>query len=434
MIEPGRLLRLQRLLGNRVVSNLMAGGGGAMSPQRARARVRGSTQPVPEERSPVHDAVGRGGGRGLDPRIRATAEAFLGEDFGSVRLHSDARSTESVEAAAYTVGEDIVIHPDHFAVGTLATDRLLAHELSHVAQQRSGPVAGPPAPGGIRISDPSDRFEREADANARELTPLIARVMSGGAPPTPPDVERHTHISRTASMVNVQRGKKKKKSADGEKEKEKEKEHDTGPTVTTIAAHHPVEFEPPESAKYLAEPRWRAVFVKWLLSVGDWREVGLDPKLLDLYVQLQLASESEAPDYEEFARKIIASESGPVALHSLLGITGKRLGQEGAPLSVEDVKVLLEQGGDTRKRAVLKFYDVLEARVRSVFGASFVCGRGPMRASPRCRCKSSGRPRAAGCRKSKNDEGADRRASARRCDFAMIVGGIGVTPSLPPAA
>lgn len=242
MIEPGRLLRLQRLLGNRVVSNLMAGGGGAMSPQRALARVRGSTQPVPEERSPVHDAVGRGGGRGLDPRIRATAEAFLGEDFGSVRLHSDARSTESVEAAAYTVGEDIVIHPDHFAVGTLATDRLLAHELSHVAQQRSGPVAGTPAPGGIRISDPSDRFEREADANARELTPLIARVMSGGAPLTPPDVERRTHISRTASMVNVQRGKKKKKSADGEKEKEKEKEHDTGPTVTTIAAHHPVEI------------------------------------------------------------------------------------------------------------------------------------------------------------------------------------------------
>ena len=169
-------------------------------------------------------------------------------------------------------------------------------------------------------------------------------------------------------MVNVQRGKKKKKSADGEKEKEKEKEHDTGPTVTTIAAHHPVEFEPPESAKYLAEPRWRAVFVKWLLSVGDWREVGLDPKLLDLYVQLQLASESEAPDYEEFARKIIASESDPVALHSLLGITGKRLGQEGAPLSVEDVKVLLEQGGDARKRAVLKFYDVLEARVRSAWG------------------------------------------------------------------
>ncbi len=172
----------------------MAGGGGAMSPQRALARVRRSAEPVPEKRSPVYDAVGRGGGRGLDPRIRATAEAFLGQDLGSVRLHSDARSTESVEAAAYTVGEDIVIHPDHFAVGTVATDRLLAHELSHVAQQRSGPVAGTPAPGGIRISDPSDRFEREADASARELTPLIARVMSGGAPLTPPNVERHTHV------------------------------------------------------------------------------------------------------------------------------------------------------------------------------------------------------------------------------------------------
>lgn len=377
MIERGGLLSLQSLLGNRVLSNLMAGGGGAIGPQRALGRARDSAEPVPEERSPVYDAIGRGGGRGLDPRIRATAEAFLGQDFGSVRLHSDARSTDSVEAAAYTVGEDIVVHPDHFAAGTLATDRLLAHELSHVAQQRSGPVAGTPAPGGIRISDPSDRFEREADANARELTPVIARVMSGGAPLAPPNVERHTHISRTASMVNVQRGKKGKRRGDGEKEKEKEKEHDTGPTVTTIGAHHPVEFEPPESAKDLVDPRWREVFVVWILGVGNWREVGLDPKLVDLYLQLDLASAFGEPDYEEFARKILASESDARALHSLLGITGTRLGQEGASLSVEDVRVLLEKGGDGRKRAVVKFYDVLEARVRITWGVFRMWARSP---------------------------------------------------------
>jgi Domain of unknown function (DUF4157) len=369
MIEQGGLLSLQRLVGNRVLSNLMAGGG-TMGAQRALGRARDSAESVPDERSPVYDAIGRGGGRGLDPRIRATVEAFLGQDFGSVRVHSDARSTESVDAAAYTVGEEIVIHPDHFAVGTLATDRLLAHELSHVAQQRSGPVAGTPAPGGIRISDPSDRFEREADANARELTPLIARVMSGDAPRTPPNAERHTHVSHTASLVNVQRGKKGKRRGDGEreKEKEKEKEHDTGPTVTTIGAHHPAEFEPPESANYLVDPRWREVFVVWILTVGDWHEVGLDEKLVDLYLQLDLASAFGEPDYKVLAEKILASEADAVALHSLLGITGTRLGQEGAPLSVEDVRVLLEKGGEGQKRAVLKFFDVLEARVRITWG------------------------------------------------------------------
>ena len=51
----------------------------------------------------------------------------------------------------------------------------LAHELTHVVQQRSGPVDGTSAPGGIKVSDPSDRFEREAAANAE-------RVMSAPGP------------------------------------------------------------------------------------------------------------------------------------------------------------------------------------------------------------------------------------------------------------
>jgi hypothetical protein len=41
-----------------------------------------------------------------------------------------------------------------------------------VVQQRSGPVDGTDAGGGVRVSDPSDRFEREAVATAD-------RVMSG---------------------------------------------------------------------------------------------------------------------------------------------------------------------------------------------------------------------------------------------------------------
>ena len=163
-------------------------------------------------------------------------------------------------------------------------------------------------------------------------------------------------------------------------------------------------------------------------------EVGLDPSFWTwVSGSFKLASEYEAPDYGEFARKIIASESDALALHMLLRITGSRLGQEGASLSVEDVRVSLEQGGDGEKRAVLKFYDVLEARVRSTWGVFRMWAR-TLRASPRCRSKSSDRPRAAGWQESRSDEGADRRASARRCDFPMIAGGIGVTPSLPPAA
>ena len=43
---------------------------------------------------------------------------------------------------------------------------VLAHELSHVVQQSQGPVDGSDAPGGIRVSSPSDRFERSAEETA----------------------------------------------------------------------------------------------------------------------------------------------------------------------------------------------------------------------------------------------------------------------------
>ncbi len=48
---------------------------------------------------------------------------------------------------------------------------MLAHELAHVLQQRRGPVAG--TGDKVRISDPADRFEREAQATAQRALRTI---------------------------------------------------------------------------------------------------------------------------------------------------------------------------------------------------------------------------------------------------------------------
>jgi hypothetical protein len=85
-------------------------------------------------------------------------------------VHVDARSAESVQAKAYTVGEEIVVHPRHYDPVSPPGRQLLAHEAVHVVQQRSGPVSGTPIGGGIAVSDPSDRFEREAEATVRDVT------------------------------------------------------------------------------------------------------------------------------------------------------------------------------------------------------------------------------------------------------------------------
>ncbi len=66
-------------------------------------------------------------------------EPRFGHDFSRVRVHSDAAAAESardVNARAYTVGRDIVFGEGDYALGTNDGQRLLAHELAHVVQQR----------------------------------------------------------------------------------------------------------------------------------------------------------------------------------------------------------------------------------------------------------------------------------------------------------
>jgi Domain of unknown function (DUF4157) len=169
-----------------------------------------------EEPSPVHDVIGSGGGQPLDSAVRADMEARLGHDFGDVRVHDDTRAAESakaVNAHAYTVGPNIVFQRDHYDPSSEAGRVTLAHELTHVIQQRSGPVDGSPAPGGIRVSDPSDRFEREAAANAERvmsapaLAPAVAADSGASslAPPVQRQEEEQEEEAPTAQGTFVQR-------------------------------------------------------------------------------------------------------------------------------------------------------------------------------------------------------------------------------------
>ena len=119
-----------------------------------------------------------GGGSPLDVDTRTDMESPLGHDFGDVRVHTDSRahdSAQAVNAHAYTVGSNVVFQRDKYDPSSTEGKTMLAHELTHVVQQRSGPVDGTPTGGGVQVSDPSDRFEQEAAANAD-------RAMSAPAP------------------------------------------------------------------------------------------------------------------------------------------------------------------------------------------------------------------------------------------------------------
>ena len=95
------------------------------------------------------------------PCSRAAMEHFLGGDFSGVRVHHGAHVTR-LGALAYTQGDEIHFAPGEYRPGTTDGDRLLGHELVHVAQQRAGRVRA----GGGEASVVDDA-QLEAEANER---------------------------------------------------------------------------------------------------------------------------------------------------------------------------------------------------------------------------------------------------------------------------
>ena len=123
----------------------------------------------------VHEVLSSAG-RPLDAQTRTFFESRFGQDFSRVRVHSDARAAESataVNAHAYTVGHDVVFAAGRYAPQTGEGQRLMAHELTHVVQQRDGRASAQAA----SVSTPGDRFEREADSVADALTQGAARQV-----------------------------------------------------------------------------------------------------------------------------------------------------------------------------------------------------------------------------------------------------------------
>jgi hypothetical protein len=167
-LRPSTVQGLQQTAGNAAVT----------------AMIQRRLAPTEEEvdASSVRDIVGRGGGQPLDPAVRDQMEAQLGQDFSTVRVHADspaARSAAELSARAYTVGDEVVLGGDSPALDSAEGQRMLAHELTHVIQQRQGPVPGTLIGGGISISDPSDAFEQAAEVKASQL------MSAGTASPHP---------------------------------------------------------------------------------------------------------------------------------------------------------------------------------------------------------------------------------------------------------
>ena len=96
------------------------------------------------QRKPVAEVVERlGPGQAIDPGVASRFGAALGQDVSGTRVHTGevaARMANSIDAAAFTVGNHVAFGANTYQPGTPRGDALLAHELAHVAQQKGANV------------------------------------------------------------------------------------------------------------------------------------------------------------------------------------------------------------------------------------------------------------------------------------------------------
>ena len=194
---PGHpVLRMQQQLGNRQVARMLAQRVGAEEEElqgkhdpalaqrmgeeeeelqgkhdHALAQRAAAAPRIGLEGGPVDDdlqsRIGSkvGGGSALPENVRSTAEAAMGSSFADVRVHRDPESdslNRAMTAKAFTTGSDIFLREDQNP-GDMS---LMAHELTHVVQQRGG---GGGVGRKLTVGAAGDASEQEADRVAQAI-------------------------------------------------------------------------------------------------------------------------------------------------------------------------------------------------------------------------------------------------------------------------
>lgn len=158
-----------------------------MRKQSAEPRAKTAATGVPDVPPVVHAVPDSGGGQPLDRTTRTFMEPRFGHDFSQVRVHTDTRASNlarSVNALAFTVGQDVVFGREQYAPGIDGGRRLLAHELAHVVQQSQQPqlAAHPTIMRAVSPLPSSEELQNEIAALQMRLALLKERYPNVSNP------------------------------------------------------------------------------------------------------------------------------------------------------------------------------------------------------------------------------------------------------------
>jgi hypothetical protein len=144
--------------------------------------------------------LSRGGGQPLPETDRDFMERRFGFDFSKVRVHTNSNAIQmsrKLNAQAFTHGSNIYFGAGRYNSGTSAGRRLLAHELTHVVQQRANHLPC------IQRKDycPPGGPYRETDPNSPSSSPPL--IYKTGDPQLIDDRAIRPSVGYAQQLLNI---------------------------------------------------------------------------------------------------------------------------------------------------------------------------------------------------------------------------------------
>lgn len=130
----------------------------------------------------------------LPEDIREKMEKAFNADFSDVEVHENSSNAKNLNAMAYTQGNEISFAPGKYAPRSIQGQEILAHELSHVIQQRQGKVKATHQEQNYNVSDQID-LENEADRNSKIASRggIVSGKASGQEKSETPSVQKKSN-------------------------------------------------------------------------------------------------------------------------------------------------------------------------------------------------------------------------------------------------
>lgn len=152
-------------------------------------------------------------GQPLPNEVRNFYEPRFGYDFSNVKVHTDnvaAKSAQSINALAYTSGNNIVFNSNQYSPDTESGKRLLGHELTHVVQQNKTGVQKKSIQRLVRTSlvtcgagqNPFGADRRASTLLTNAVTLIDNAIAARPADPANADVATVGSAMRTAFRLN----------------------------------------------------------------------------------------------------------------------------------------------------------------------------------------------------------------------------------------